>query len=163
MRKVNALILLAIFVVLPVVVFFSGRVRSDSDFEPIPYDPQDTRKLGYPDFVNEVRRESGITVGSVTELKGSRKFIANSKSWTFKVADDLIFMAEFSSKEEADAAFKKFDDSGYVYEDSGNVSSLLWPESPRLFRRDNIIIVYSGTNSEVKDMMEDLLGDNIEI
>lgn len=96
---------------------------------------------------------------NVTAENTDKDFLQGERRWlTVDETEHItVYLYESASSMEQDASF--IDEGGTGYHNGNNSVEISWVSFPHFYKRDNLIVLYVGENTELIHALEDILGD----
>jgi len=104
-------------------------------------------------ITNLEKKNFNVVVEDVEEdiLKGQRKWL------TIDGKENIsVYLYESNVKMEEDATH--IDKVGASYSDGKNDTKINWYSTPHFFKKDNIIVLYVGEDTEIIDALKEIMG-----
>jgi hypothetical protein len=131
-------------------------------------DPSYIRKAkeedAFPSAYREIRDAAGFEISEIEDLGDGRNFIESSDGSYFTVGGDDVWLFEFDTAAMAEQVSKGFYSRGYKYVDpiTKKTTTLLFTLDPQFFLKDKFLLIYTGANAEISDMLTEIIGGKFE-
>lgn len=108
----------------------------------------------YLDFITKLKEQNfKVEVEDVEEdiLQGQRKWLTINEEEHI-----AVYLYESREKMEEDASY--IDSGGTSYNNGKNSVKISWASLPHFYKKDNMIVLYVGQNTDLTNALEQILG-----